>query len=60
MVDEAGRGTGRAARALSGAATNGERAAERLEDLLELTRVVRRDRRARDAARPIKITSSSH
>jgi hypothetical protein len=57
MVDPAERGTRRATRALSEAARNGERVAEHLEDLLELTRVVHRDRRAREAARLARITA---
>jgi hypothetical protein len=51
MADGVRAGTGRAAQALSGAARNGERVTEHLEALLELTRLVRRDRRAREAAR---------
>jgi hypothetical protein len=58
MVDTARRERGQAARALSGTARNRERVTERLEDLLELTRLVRRDRRARAAAGPAKSATA--
>lgn len=59
MVDAGRKEAGRAARALSGTARNRERVAKHLEDLLELTRLVRRDRRAREAARLAWIGKSA-